>query len=197
MRDAALAKFQQSGFDLWASGVDKATISLSYIADAWPVSRSLILRGFSVDPAALQLNTDKRSLKVAALVQSPNACLLIWDRDKGLQSQLWGTARVISEQADPLWLAAWARVKPHSMEAYARPVPPGTPLSSEADRNEQGLPDRQTFALPKGDLEPLAKENFAVLRISLQKMELVDLRPGDHRRAVFDLVGKTGHWICP
>ena len=90
--DQELAEYKALGFALWREAVDKATISLSYLDRGWPVSRSLILRGFDPKGLSLQLNTDKRSQKVAALAQNPQVCVLLWDREKNLQSQLWGRA---------------------------------------------------------------------------------------------------------
>lgn len=184
--DQELTDFKLLGFELWAGGVDKATITLSYMKGDWPIGRSLILRGFTQDPAYAQLNTDKRSLKVEALTDYPKVCLLVWDRGKGLQSQLWGEVAVIVDQQDPVWKAAWQAVKPHSMEAYARPIAPGSVKAN-----------RRVFDLPDDDLTEVAKANFAVLSIKLLSMELVDLRQGDHRRAVFEFENGLGQWICP
>lgn len=150
--------------------------------DGTPEVRTVVLR--AADPVAgtLDVHTDLRSAKVAALRETPRAALHVWDGTAHLQMRLTASVEVLTGAAAA---AAWRRVPETSQAAYGTVPAPGTPLAASLDYRKS--PD------------PTA---FAVLRCTVLVIDALHLGP-DHRRARFDRTegwnGQcwNGQWIAP
>lgn len=145
--------------------------------DGWPEARTVVLRAADPATATLDLHTDLRSAKVAALRAKPHAALHIWDQTAHLQIRI--TADVTILTGDPV-AATWAKVPEASRRAYATTPSPGQAIPTAlAYRAESD----QTF--------------FAVLRCTVQSMDILHLGP-EHRRAAFDRATNwAGSWLSP
>lgn len=142
-----------------------------------PQARTVVLR--AADPAAgtLDIHTDLRSPKVAALRENPHAALLVWDASAHLQTRIDATAAILTGAEVA---AIWARVPDPSRQAYGATPAPGVPI-----------PDALAY-----DKTPDAA-HFAVLRLTVQAIDALHLGP-QHRRARFDRAdGWAGRWLAP
>lgn len=150
-------------------------------ADGAPRLRSVILRG--VDPAArvLRLHTDRRSAKVAEIAAEPRVALLAWEPRARVQLRLAGRAALLVD--GPVWQAAWDAVPPSARRDYAQRNPPGTPVP--------GPPTSATLADPA--------QHFAVILLTVDRLDWLRLVPGAHRRAAFDwhVDAVRGTWLVP
>jgi hypothetical protein len=149
--------------------------------DGAPRLRSVILRG--VDPAArvLRLHTDRRSAKVAEIAAEPRVALLAWDPRARMQLRLAGAAAVLT--AGPVWRAAWEATPVGSRVDYAQADPPGT-----------------LAAVPPGEpTHPQPMQNFAVILLTVDRLDWLRLARGAHRRAGFTWDGGAaqGSWLVP
>lgn len=145
--------------------------------DGTPEVRTVVLR--AADPAAgtLDVHTDLRSAKVAALRHQPIAALHVWDATAHLQTRITASVKVLTGDAVA---ALWQRVPDTSQAAYGTMPAPGTPITAALDYRK--TPD------------PAA---FAVLRCTVQGIDAVHLGP-NHRRARFDAAdGWHGQWLAP
>lgn len=149
--------------------------------DGAPQLRSVILRG--VDPAArvLRLHTDRRSAKVAEIAAEPRIALLAWEARARVQLRLAGRAVVLTD--GPAWQAAWDAVPPPARHDYAQRDPPGTFVL-------------QPPAAP-GSEDPA--RNFAVILLTVDRLDWLRLAAGVHRRAGFAWEGDAaqGTWLVP
>jgi pyridoxamine 5'-phosphate oxidase len=145
--------------------------------DCTPEVRTVVLR--AADPVAgtLDIHTDLRSAKVAALRQHPVAALHIWDASAHLQTRITASVEVLTAEAVE---ALWQRVPETSQAAYGTTPAPGTPIAAALDYHKR--PD------------PAA---FAVLRCAVFAIDALHLGP-NHRRARFDRAdGWQGQWLAP
>ena len=138
--------------------------------------RSIVVR--EVNPAArtLMFFTAARSPKAAQLVAQPAATLLAWSAALGWQLRLQVLAEV---QTSGLAVSSrWARLKMSpAAHDYLSPLPPGTPV-------DHPLPERGTRA------------HFAVVQLTVQGIDWLELHAEGHRRALFGADGQ-GQWVSP
>lgn len=143
----------------------------------WPEARTVVLRATDPATATLDLHTDLRSAKVAALRATPRAALHIWDQSAHLQIRLMADVTILTGDSVA---QTWVRVPETSRNAYTLTPAPGCVIPS---------------ALAY-DAAP-AQSFFAVLRCTVQTMDILHLGP-DHRRAAFDRAsGWAGVWLTP
>ncbi len=154
--------------------------------DGTPSVRTCVLR--AVDPAAgwLQVHTDRRGRKPAEIAREPRASVHAYDPAAKIQLRLTGTAVIHAD--DDVAETAWARTRDFSRECYRLQPGPGTPLE---------LPDGAD--LPRADDPDLGRENFAVLRLHVTRLEWLYLAAAGHRRALFEWSSGTRRaaWLVP
>ncbi|EEB86028.1 pyridoxamine 5'-phosphate oxidase family protein [Roseobacter sp. GAI101] len=142
-----------------------------------PQARTVALRAASRHDGVLEVHTDIATPKVTALGQNPHAALHVWLPDADLQIRLVATVEVLT---GPTVAAQWAKVPVASRVSYGTEPVPGCPI-----------PD--VYAYEK----PANRTRFAVLRCSVEEMDLVHLG-SRHRRAVFGAGDAwAGTWVAP
>ena len=138
--------------------------------DGVPEARTVALRKASRSQAMVEVHTDIVTPRVAALRAHPRAALHIWLPRADLQIRLTTTVEILTGDAVA---ADWARVPPASRVSYGTVPDPGLPID-------------HVHAYDK----PEVQHRFAVLRCSIDHIDLVEL--GDkHRRAAFV---RRDHW---
>ncbi|KAF0173598.1 MAG: Pyridoxamine 5'-phosphate oxidase family protein [Rhodobacteraceae bacterium] len=143
----------------------------------WPEVRTVVLRAADVMAGTLDIHTDLRSDKVLALQHNPRAALHVWDAQAHLQTRIEVTVTVLTgAQVAEIW----AKVPDPSRQSYGTDPAPGLPIAS---------------ALAY-DKRPNAA-SFAVLRCTIEAMDILHLGQ-DHRRARFERAdGWAGQWLAP
>jgi len=138
--------------------------------------RSIVVREVNPATRTLLFFTDARSPKVAQLVTQPAASLLAWSAALGWQLRLQVLAEV---QTSGLAVSSrWARLKMSpAAHDYLSPLPPGTPV-------DHPLPERGSRA------------HFAVVQLTVQGIDWLELHADGHRRALFGADGQ-GQWVSP
>lgn len=145
--------------------------------DGTPEVRTVVLRAADPVTGTVDVHTDLRSAKVAALRRTPVAALHIWDSNAHLQTRLTTSVEVLRGEAVA---ALWQRVPESSQAAYGTMPAPGTPIPSS-------LAYRKTP-------DPMA---FTVLRCTVLDIDALHLGP-NHRRARFERAnGWCGLWLAP
>lgn len=123
--------------------------------------------------AEVEVHSDLRTAKVAALRRDSRAALLLWDADARVQLRLGLDMRVV--RADP---ERWARVPGSARLNYGTDPAPGTAIA--APEVLRRTPEMERFVALVGQ----------VLRI-----DMLSLAHDPHRRAVFE--GHAGRWVAP
>jgi hypothetical protein len=143
----------------------------------WPEARTVVLRGADPAAAVLEIHTDLRSAKVAALRANPRAALHVWEAAAQLQIRIEAKVSILTGEEVA---AIWARVPDPSRQSYGTTPAPGLPIAGSLDYDK--TPDQATFA---------------VLRCQVEAVDAVHLGPR-HRRARFERAsGFAGQWLSP
>jgi pyridoxine/pyridoxamine 5'-phosphate oxidase len=150
-----------------------ATVTL----DGKPQARTVVLRAADKITGTLDIHTDLYASKVVDLRAAPFAALHVWDAGAHLQMRLEATVTILTG-ADVA--ATWAGVSDASRQSYGSLPAPGKPIAQSLDYAKQPNP-----------------ESFAILRLTVQKIDTLHLG-GHHRRARFDRdAGWSGTWLAP
>jgi len=166
---------------------------LATVAEGRSFVRTVILRDVSLERDFLVVFTDARSTKVAQLEKNKKSSLLFYEYVKNLQIRVNGevTVHVADSVANDYWEAVPAR----SRFNYAARPAPGTELQEPGD----GLSEAWRSGISREESES-AYENFAVLVVQAQCVELLHLHPEGHRRAVYTRMESgrwEGRWLVP
>ena len=150
-----------------------ATVS----AAGWPEQRTVVLRAVDVAAGSLDIHTDLRSDKVAALRHVPRAALHIWDPAAHLQTRLAVDVTILTGAEV---VAVWAKVPEASRLSYGAEPSPGQAIEGPLAYQTHADPDR-----------------FAVLRCRVVAIDALHLGP-QHRRGRFGAAdGWAGQWLTP
>jgi hypothetical protein len=161
-------------------------------SDDGPQARVMILR--SVDAALQQLNfyTDMRSAKTHALAQDARVAVTFYDAARKLQLRANGVG--VLHTGDAVAQARWHASSPSSLRCYAGDAPGDiTPQPSS------GLPATLEGRVPKWAELAAGQMNFAVLTVTVARMEWLYLHTRGQRRALFEWAGGdcAMHWVNP
>ncbi len=178
-----LAALYDRAWDVLRQGVEDRTAAARVLAlatvaaDGAPEVRSVILRAADRAAGSVDVHTDSRSTKVAALRAEPRAAAVIWDPATRLQLRLSGEVAILAGAAVA---QDWDRVPRAARVSYGNDPAPGSPIAG---------PD----AWVSGDGAGV----FAVLRLSVAWIDVLHL--GDtHTRALFRRAdGWQGQWLSP
>lgn len=142
-----------------------------------PEVRTVVLRRAVQSDALVEVQTDTRTPKVAALRATPFASLHVWVPRSDLQIRLSAEVEIITGDAAQ---ADWDKVPEGSRVSYGTQPVPGTPID-------------HVFAYEK----PSNRARFAVLRCHVTGIDLVHLG-AQHRRAFYWRDDAwQGTWVAP
>ncbi len=155
--------------------------------DGSPSMRTLVLR--AVDPIHrhLRLHTDVRSGKFREIMARPGVALHFYDPKRKIQLRIDGRARL--HRDDAIAAAAWDATRPFSRLCYRNEPSPGREIADPSSIRVEHDPD----AADAG------RENFAVIRVEVDRLEWLYLAAAGHRRASFAWqdVKLSAMWLVP
>lgn len=157
--------------------------------------RMMVLRACDPELALLRFHTDARSPKVGGVGQGSPVSILAFDPLDKVQIRARGLGRI--ETYGPVADAAWAEASVLARRCYLTEAAPGT----AADRPLSGLPSEIEGKRPSEEQLLPARENFAVLLVTLTALDWLYLAHDGHRRAKF-VRGDGGQpwqgtWVVP
>lgn len=144
----------------------------SLSVDGFPRVRTLVFRDWS-GPATFDLLTDARSEKCLEIERMPEVEVCWLFRKAREQFRLRGTARLMTSQGDFLALDQhWKRLSPPGRAVWAWPTPGGA-FEAQGPWPQEISDD---VAMP---------ESVRLLRMSLHRVEQLDLKPHPHHRRLW------------
>lgn len=157
-------------------------------------ARVMVLRAFDVATWTLRLHTDARSPKTQVIAADPRIAVLFYDRGAKIQIRARGLGRIVTDgpEADSAWAAS---------TNFARRCYLGEGPGAASDEPTSGLPSEFEGVEPD-DMQLIpARENFAVLLITLAEFDWLYLAHTGHVRAQFTRADAgsdwTGRWVTP
>lgn len=147
-----------------------ATIGL----DGSPQLRTIVVRGWDRERAAISFVTDMRSPKVAEILRDPRVSLVGFDGEKSVQLRLSGIASVVAD--DVARKSMWDRLRHRTLVLFDAPCAPGTPIDDE---------EIPLATMPDDDGSADPYERFAVMDVAIDRAEWLDLATEPHERRRF------------
>lgn len=147
---------------------------LATVSDAGPQARVLVLRAADTDRRQLVFHTDTRSGKADQLGHDSRVAVTFYDAHRKIQVRMNGIGQL--HTGDALADQHWRDASPNALRCFAGPTP-ATPCASPSD-HDSSTATRQTVAT--------GREFFAVLSITIDRLEWLYLHSHGQRRALFE-----------
>lgn len=149
-----------------------ATVGAGGTAEA----RTMVLRGADRGLGKVWFYTDRRSVKVHQIDRNPSVAVAAFDRGEGVQLRAGGTGAVDTD--GPLVDRHWSQASLSLRSLFLSDEAPGRPLAH---------PDPRLTAIRRAldaGTEDEARRNFAVIEVTVETIEWLQVVDEDQRRAV-------------
>ncbi|WOE74061.1 pyridoxamine 5'-phosphate oxidase family protein [Alterisphingorhabdus coralli] len=159
-----------------------------------PHQRIMVLREADGDARRLRFHTDARAAKVDMVGDGAPVSVLAYDMPAKIQIRMSGKAHI--ETDTPNVDKAWEEATLYARRCYLADPAPG----SFTDMPISGLPTELEGVEPTVEEAEPGRTNFALLYITIDRMEWLYLAHTGHRRALFDYEtdkGWDGRWMVP
>ncbi|MFO6445515.1 pyridoxamine 5'-phosphate oxidase family protein [Erythrobacter sp. NE805] len=157
-------------------------------------ARVMVLRAFDAEGWHLRFHTDARAPKAAVFAADPRAAVLFYDKGAKVQIRARGLAEILAD--GPEVEAAWAASTNFARRCYLGDGP-----GTASDAPTSGLPPEFEGVEPDDAQLVPARDNFALLRITLTALDWFYLAHTGHVRAQFAREGAAaaweGRWVSP
>ncbi len=165
----------------------KSPLHTPVIVTADVDARVMVLRSFDTAAWTLRLHTDARAPKAAAVAADPRIAAVFYDKAAKIQIRARGTGRI--ETHGPLADAAWAASTNFARRCYLGEGP-----GALSDAPTSGLPSAFEGVEPDEQQLLPARDNFAVLQISILELDWLYLAHTGHLRAQMRRAAAEGEW---
>lgn len=157
-------------------------------------ARVMVLRGFDASAWALRLHTDARSPKAQIVAADPRVAVLFYDKGAKIQIRASGMGAILT--SGPQVESAWSAGTNFARRCYLG-AGPGT----AAEGPSSGLPAEFEGVEPDDAQLLPARDNFALLMITLIRFDWLYLAHTGHVRAQFVRPDGDsdwhGQWVTP
>lgn len=157
-------------------------------------ARVMVLRAFDGAAWRLRFHTDARAPKAQVITADPRIAVLFYDKDAKVQIRARGTGEIVrvGDEVDAAWAAS---------TNFARRCYLGDGPGAASDLPTSGLPPEFEGIEPDDAQLVPARDNFALLRITVTAFDWLYLAHTGHVRAQFlrSEGGQdwTGCWVSP
>lgn len=145
-----------------------------------PDLRYVVLREFLQNERRLYIYTDIRSNKIQQIKENKEVVVLAYHSTKKCQVKIKGFCHI--HHQDELANKEWANLN-GGKDSYNTQDAPGT--------NKKSIEAAQQMKQNYDD------ENFCVLTINIETMEVLQLDPAGHIRCFFDFTQDEAYWLVP
>lgn len=156
-------------------------------------ARVMVLRAFDTATWALRLHTDARAPKAQVINADPRMAVLFYDKGAKIQIRARGNGAILRDGAEVD--AAWRAGTNFARRCYLGDGP-----GTGSDAPTSGLPAEFEGVEPDDAQLIPARENFALLKVTLTAFDWLYLAHTGHVRAQFQREGAgdwAGRWVSP
>lgn len=175
----------------------KSPLHTPVIVTADVDARVMVLRAFDAAAWRLRLHTDTRAPKAAAVAADPRIAVLFYDKGAKIQIRARGFGEILRDGAEID--AAW-----NASTNFARRCYLGEGPGAGSQVPTSGLPPEFEGVEPDDAQLVPARDNFALLKITLTALDWLYLAHTGHVRAQFSRAGDAGgaaawegRWVSP
>lgn len=158
-----------------------------------PAQRVMVLRKVDRQAGVLRFHTDQRSTKTDQILANDAISVVGYDAGAKIQLRAEGKAAVV--HSGPVADQAWAATSGSGRRSYLTTLAPG----SVSDVATSGLPTAFETAVPTLAESEAGRANFAIVPVTIDRLEWLHLAATGHRRAAFQRRDMTwvGQWLIP
>lgn len=156
-------------------------------------ARGMVLREFDSTGWTMRFHTDTRAPKVRAIEADPRMAVLFYDKGAKIQIRVRGTGQVLRDA--PITQSAWDNGTNFARRCYMGDGP-----GAQSEMPTSGLPADLEGVEPSDEQLIPARDNFAILLVTLSELDWLYLAHTGHVRARFERgsAGKwQGGWVAP
>jgi 3-hydroxyisobutyrate dehydrogenase len=156
-------------------------------------ARVMVLRAFDSQAWTLRLHTDARAPKAQMIAVDPRMAVLFYDKGAKIQIRARGAGAIVRDGAEVD--AVWATSTNFARRCYLGDGP-----GAVADTPTSGLPPEFEGVEPDDAQLVPARDNFALLKITLIALDWLYLAHTGHVRAQFTRAATgewAGRWVSP
>ena len=157
-----------------------------------PQLRTVVLRKTSTQQRQLSIYSDARAQKIWQINEHPHVSLLFYDPTLQIQIRAQGEGTIITDQSqlDDIWNP----LPPAARKMYLAPMKPGSPLNQPTPNLPPDIISRD----PTLEESQQGRPNFAVINITIDKIDWLYLKKEGHVRAKFTYINNEwqGTWIA-
>lgn len=142
---------------------------------------------------SLRFNSDVRTRTWASLAADGACCLLFYSTISRVQIRAFGRAEL--HHSDAVSAEAWEATPLLSRRCYCAPLAPGTAVAEATS----GLPAELESREPTWEESLVGEQNFGVVRVRAERLDVMRLNFAGHRRAEFSYTGEgvERRWLVP
>ncbi len=172
----------------------KSPLHTPVIVTADVDARVMVLRAFDAAAWRLRLHTDTRAPKAGVVDADPRVAVLFYDKGAKIQIRARGAGEIVrhGDEVEAAWAAS---------TRFARRCYLGEGPGASSDLPTSGLPPEFEGVEPDDEQLVPARENFALLRITLTSLDWLYLAHTGHVRAQFtrerEDAAWEGRWVSP
>lgn len=158
-----------------------------------PEQRIMVLRKADRASSTLRFHTDQRSTKADQVGRNSAVSVVGYDAGAKIQLRASGVATIV--RTGVLADDAWASTSASGRRSYLTTLAPG----SHSDIATSGLPIAFERGAPSMIESEAGRDNFAIVPVTLNRLEWLHLAATGHRRAAFTRTGDiwTSEWLVP
>lgn len=157
-------------------------------------ARVMVLRAFDSATGRLRLHTDARAPKAQVIAADPRVAALFYDKGAKIQIRVRGRGQILT--SGPEVDSVWAESTNFARRCYL-----GSGPGAASDLPTSGLPPEFEGVEPDDAQLIPARENFALLLITITALDWLYLAHTGHVRAQFSREDEgaewQGHWVTP
>lgn len=153
-----------------------------------PSQRVMVLRSVEAQKRVIRFNSDRRAHKINQIAENPLVSVLGYHPEAKIQLRLSGTGKILTDGVE--FENAWENASPYGKRCYLANPGPGQLVKEPSS----GLTEELEGVKPTTAQLVPAKQNFAVLEVTISHLEWLYLAHTGHRRAVFSWNEQQEDW---
>ena len=158
--------------------------SLSTLNDQKVTSRTIVLRNIDEDPLAIYFNADYRSPKVKQLLSNKQCFVLFYDNKRKIQIRI--ECKAIVNYNNTISKRIWNKTPLQSRKCYMGEYSP----SQKLQEWHPNIPLKYLKKDPEKSDSELGYNNFTVIKLIINQLDILELHHDGHIRFNLDLLGE-------
>ena len=166
------------------------TFAFTTIKNRYPESRTVVLRGFKLNPLTIFFNADCRSSKILELKANKYCSALFYNQERRVQLRF--KCEALLHYQNNISAKVWSNTALQSRKCYMGPYHPSEAL----DEWHPNIPLEYLKTDPEREHSEQGYANFVHIELKIVELDVLELHHDGHIRFITKN-GKDLHYIAP